>query len=367
MPTFAQTAAGYRNLYARMQIRPERLATARAIAERLSSNRERYANVASQISCPWWLIAVIHELECGGNFSRHLHNGDPLSRRTVRVPAGRPASGSPPFTWEYSAADALRSHGAHSIRDWTVARALHFLEGYNGWGYFGKICTPYLWSFSTHYRSGKIIRDHGPIEMSVVSQQCGAAVLIKLLLENEPQPKGDAMQELKDFLRTYEPIAAGIVKATDTRFDDLLLDMFAEALGIAESSPGNNSPDVILSALKLLVPSKRAEVLGKVEAAIRPFLPVEVQPVAEAKPTMVSVEPPSAPVVTSPIDQLLGGSKLVGYKTLLGIVLLVALKVLVASGVAPWLPVAFLEPLIEGLIGAGLVAKVDRFLALLGK
>ena len=365
MPTFTATAAGYRNLFSRMQIRPERQAVARAITERLLSNRSRYEAVATQLGCPTWLPAVIHELECGGNFSRHLHNGDPLSRRTVRVPAGRPASDNPPFTWHDSALDALRGHGVHLIRDWSIERALHFLEGYNGWRYFGKINTPYLWSFSTLYRSGKVLVDHGPIVMSAVSQQCGAAVLIRTWfnLTSDPAPKGNSMQELKDFLRTYEPIAGGIVKATSTRLDDLVLDLLSEALGISHAS----GPDSILTALKALEPSKRIPVLGQVEAALQPFLPVEVQPEMGPKPVIPSTEVHPAPVATSPIDTLLGGSRLVGYKTLIGIVLLVALKIVVAAGVAPWLPVTSIELLLDGWIGASVVAKVDRFLALLGK
>jgi lysozyme family protein len=38
------------------------------------------------------------------------------------VPAGRPAAGSPPFTWEQSAADALELAGIASVKDWSVPR-----------------------------------------------------------------------------------------------------------------------------------------------------------------------------------------------------------------------------------------------------
>lgn len=372
-PTFTSVERGYNNLFSRMVIRPQRLAGAIVTAQRLLSNRSRYEAIAKQVGCPWWLVAVIHELEGGGNFSRHLHNGDPLSRRTVHVPAGRPTSGNPPFTFEYSAVDALRGHGVHLIRDWSTARALYFLEGFNGWAYFGKINTPYLWSFSTHYKSGKITRDHGPIEMGTVSQQCGAAVLIRCIfdLTSDPAPKGDTMQELKDYIRIYNQFVPQLVQATETRLDDLVVEFISEVLNNEATKNGlprqNSTVENVLAGLKALDITPRIDVLSKAESSIRPFLPVETQPVAEAKPTMASAETPSAPVATTPIDTLLGGSRLVGYKTIIGIALLVALKIVVAAGVAPWLPATSIELLLDGWIGAAVVAKVDRFLALLGK
>ena len=63
---------------------------------------------------------VIHSLEAGLSFARHLHNGDPLSARTVQVPRGRPLADEPPFTWEQSAADALTMEGITDVKGWTV-------------------------------------------------------------------------------------------------------------------------------------------------------------------------------------------------------------------------------------------------------
>jgi lysozyme family protein len=69
------------------------------------------------------------------NFNRHLHNGDPLTARTVQVPAGRPKTGEPPFTWEESATDALMLEKLDQWEDWSVPGTLYKLEQYNGWGY----------------------------------------------------------------------------------------------------------------------------------------------------------------------------------------------------------------------------------------
>jgi lysozyme family protein len=110
-----------------------------------------------------------------------LHNGDPLSARTVQVPAGRPPKGQPPFTWEESAADALALKRLDAQTDWTLAGTLYQLECYNGWGYrrhHPHVLSPYLWSFSGHYTCGKYVAD-GRWSEAATSRQCGAAVLLR--------------------------------------------------------------------------------------------------------------------------------------------------------------------------------------------
>src|SRR5688500_16447516 len=109
MPAFtSELRAEYQQLYGTLKIREHRRDDVAAIANELIANRARYEVVAQRVGVPWQLVAVIHEMEASQKFTRHLHNGDPLTARTVRVPAGYPRSGHPPFTWEESAADALR-------------------------------------------------------------------------------------------------------------------------------------------------------------------------------------------------------------------------------------------------------------------
>ena len=122
-------------------------------------------------------------MESSMNFKRHLHNGDPLSGRTIRVPAGRPLAGTPPFTWDESASDALILRKINQWKDWTIEGTLYQIEGYNGWGYrlhHPSVLSPYLWSFSNHYIKGKYIAD-GTWSDTAISNQCGAAVLLKYL------------------------------------------------------------------------------------------------------------------------------------------------------------------------------------------
>jgi lysozyme family protein len=182
----ALTQAGrkqYELLYESCLIRPKRKAEVDRLASRIASNRSRYQKVAKALGMPWYVVGIIHSLEAGGDFTRHLHNGDPLTARTTHVPAGRPKTGRPPFTWEQSAIDALRGQGLAAWNDWSAPGTLYQLERYNGFGYrdhHPDVPSPYLWSCSNHYRRGKYVAD-GRFSPTAVSQQVGAAPLLKRL------------------------------------------------------------------------------------------------------------------------------------------------------------------------------------------
>jgi lysozyme family protein len=141
----------------------------------------RYSNSSGRV--PWWWVAITHNLESGANFKGHLHNGDPLTARTRQVPAGRPLTGTPPFTWEESARDALQLKGLFTQTDWNIARCLFEWERYNGFGYVARrINSPYVWSFTTLYDRGKYVAD-GKFDSMAVSGQCGAAATLKAMIE----------------------------------------------------------------------------------------------------------------------------------------------------------------------------------------
>lgn len=173
----------YAALFKSCRVGDTHLAAIDRIADKAVKNRERYEKVAAKVATPWFLIATIHSLEAGQRFSTHLHNGDPLTARTVHQPPGRPKAGSPPFTWEASAIDALRGHGFHKVGDWTIPVMLFQLEQYNGFGYRLKhpeVLSPYLWSFTDKYTKGKFVADK-KFSATTVSKQCGAAALLKRL------------------------------------------------------------------------------------------------------------------------------------------------------------------------------------------
>lgn len=173
----------YELLYESCLCRPKRKAEVSRLVKRITANRARYQKVGKAAGVPWYVVGIIHSLEAGGDFTRHLHNGDPLAARTVHAPAGRPKRGKPPFTWEQSAIDALRGRGLGAWKDWSAPGTLYQLEAYNGFGYrdhHPDVPSPYLWSFSNHYTRGKYVAD-GRFSPTAVSQQVGAALLLKRL------------------------------------------------------------------------------------------------------------------------------------------------------------------------------------------
>lgn len=191
-PSFAAIAASYREMWDAMRV--TRNVPALEAARRTIANKGRYEQVADATGVPWFFIAVVHNLESGGDFEKHLHNGDSLARRTWRVPAGRPATHSGPFTFEESAADALRLKNLHRITDWSIERIGYEFERYNGFGYrlhHPDTPSPYLWAGSSHYERGKYVRD-GVWDANAVSQQIGAFVLLRSLMQLDPSIDPDA-------------------------------------------------------------------------------------------------------------------------------------------------------------------------------
>jgi lysozyme family protein len=186
----------YRRLWADCKIRSQRVEPTRQIVAKIMANWARYESVAAGTVIPWWAIALIHRMEAGGNFLTHLHNGDPLTARTVHYPPGRPPGGDPPYTWEESARDAITLEGWPVVRgwskpfegwvklpEWSLATTLFHLEMFNGSGYRKKhpeVLSPYLWAGSNLYTRGKYTAD-GHFDPLAISKQIGAAVILKEL------------------------------------------------------------------------------------------------------------------------------------------------------------------------------------------
>lgn len=108
------------------------------VAADITANLGRYKSVEDATGVPAWLVGILHHMECGGDFKRHLHNGDPLHSKTINVPKGRPNLPAP-WTWEQSAVDALTMPGAFKWDFTTLGRALDCIERYNGTGYQRRI------------------------------------------------------------------------------------------------------------------------------------------------------------------------------------------------------------------------------------
>ena len=175
----------YQNLFDSCQIKTEKLSEIENIITRILNSQNRYETVANELGIPWFFISVIHNMESSLNFDSHLHNGDPLSARTTHVPAGRPLTGNPPFTWEQSAEDSLTLQRLNLWNDWSLPGILYKIEEYNGWGYrrsHPEVLSPYLWSGSNNYTSGKYVAD-GRWSDTAVSNQIGAAVILRRMGE----------------------------------------------------------------------------------------------------------------------------------------------------------------------------------------
>ena len=179
---FADLAAEYRRNYDLFTIKPGHDNEIDTRVEKLRARKDRYGVVAGKTGIPWQFIAILHMMESNANFNTHLHNGDPLDARTVRVPANRPAAGQPPFSWEDSALDALQYEGFVGKSDWNIAAMLYRFERFNGMGYRAHgVHSPYMWSYTNLYDKGRYVGDH-QYDPESVSKQCGAAILLKRLL-----------------------------------------------------------------------------------------------------------------------------------------------------------------------------------------
>lgn len=175
--------------YILAKIKPEKMAEVEAVAKRMIQNKPRYEAVSLTLASgmPWWFVAIVHFMEGGGKFTRHLHNGDPLTARTVNVPKGRPVLGKAPFSWEESAIDAIQyMEGQNKIwrqlkGKWDMESILKKFEAYNGMGYQKKgLLSPYIYSYTQFYEKGKYAFD-GKYDPSLVSKQPGVIPLMKAL------------------------------------------------------------------------------------------------------------------------------------------------------------------------------------------
>lgn len=179
-PTVRQ---GYTNLWRKAEVLPAYDNAARLMAEKLNKYRDRYVAIEKTLGVPWWWIACIHERESDCDFKTYLGNGEPLNRRTRLVPKGR----GPFATWEEGAEDALRLEDLDKVTDWSIPHALYLAEKYNGWGYLGKINSPYIWSWTNLYSRGKYVFD-GRYSPTARDQQPGVAAMLKGMIEQKIIP-----------------------------------------------------------------------------------------------------------------------------------------------------------------------------------
>lgn len=173
----------YTEMWEAMVIKDKWLSQITTAVNKLLLNQERYEAVAKEMGCPWYFIAVTHYRESGADFRGVLHNGERIvgkGTKTTLVPKGR----GPFPTWEDSAIDALKLRRIDKIENWNIAKVLEELEEYNGLGYkkyHPEVPSPYLWSGSEYYVSGKYASD-GKFDKNLVDKQLGCAPILKYLI-----------------------------------------------------------------------------------------------------------------------------------------------------------------------------------------
>jgi lysozyme family protein/peptidoglycan hydrolase-like protein with peptidoglycan-binding domain len=187
MVSFESLKAGYEKNWANLQIRPDRLAQAKAVAHKAINGKATYQQIQLLTQVPWQFIALCHYREADFDFDSYLGNGEALDRVTSLVPKGR----GPFATFVDGAVDALRIQGFVGAKDWSIARTLFRLEAYNGFGYhFKGVNSPYLYGGSTLYgppeaRAGKYIRDH-VFDPNFDDPQLGTAVVLHEMMSLDP-------------------------------------------------------------------------------------------------------------------------------------------------------------------------------------
>lgn len=187
---FDALASEYALLWTRMSVVPRYERTIDNTARRLMKDLRFYAPVSVQTGVPIPVIMCISERESGGRVDRNLAQGDPLTDYSVNVPRGEPKVWHPPpFTFEEAAVRALQIDRLDRVApNWSIARALYEMEGYNGWGYRDgprgnpPIRSPYLWGGTNQQQAGKYIRD-GVYDPSVMDVQLGVAPVLRRIME----------------------------------------------------------------------------------------------------------------------------------------------------------------------------------------
>lgn len=178
MPTFDQTAQGYRNMWAICEIAPASANVASATAHNILARMSDYQGVEKAIGVPWCMIGAIDVRESDQNPHTYLGNGDPLNRPTLHVPRGR----GPFPSWMAGAIDALRYQGFDQIKDWPIERILYECEEYNGEGYESHHeNSPYVWAGTNLQERGKYTSDGG-FNPYAWDTQLGIAAMLKALM-----------------------------------------------------------------------------------------------------------------------------------------------------------------------------------------
>lgn len=279
----------YERLWETMEPKPSMAKSVDYYATKIVAGRPRYEAVSEKTGVPWFMIGLMHMMEAGCDFSKHLHNGDPLTKKTVNVPKGRPASKGP-WTWEESAVDAIVYDKLDKVTDWSLPRIAYCMEAFNGWGYrkyHPEVANPYLWSGCTHYARGKYVEDPPGSKTRWVpdleSKQAGSMPVLRRLCSlvpeigfasSVPPPKKAEPPALvtPDSFRKAEPAPVRTAAQSSTTIFAGLTALFGALVQYLEHAVAVGMDSIAeltkLEPLKVLSPNTKAIGMGLTVAAV---------------------------------------------------------------------------------------------------
>lgn len=176
----------------RARYKPSFEAAAEKFAKRALAHKEEYQAVSETIwnlyqkRIPWWFIPLVHERECVrgvDNWTCNIGQGSPFNVKSNIKPYNGPF-----HSWREAAVAALVHEHPYAANntDWSGGGTMTIAEKYNGVGYanMGRP-SPYIWSGSDQYVSGKYIAD-GKYSASTVDTQLGVAVSLRAMMKLDP-------------------------------------------------------------------------------------------------------------------------------------------------------------------------------------
>jgi len=181
-----------------MKEKPSFKTAARKFASRAMVHKSTYEYISAEIKqrhgyhIPWWLIPLVHERECVrgvDNWNCNIAQGSAFAEKSRIVPYNGPFA-----SFVAAAIAALVEEAPYAAKNinWSGGGTMTIAEKYNGLKYArsGK-ASPYVWSGTDQYVSGKVLQDHGPIEYykngkPVIDTQLGIAISLRAMMELDP-------------------------------------------------------------------------------------------------------------------------------------------------------------------------------------
>lgn len=186
---YTKLAPEYSNMISNMRItRPKEVdAVARKLLRPEIINK--HIALSKQTGVPALWYAAVFEREAASNFNLALGQGDPWSKVSTHVPAGK----GPFMSWESAAAYYTKYDKLNvSTSAWTMPYAAWKAEGWNGFGPRNRgRHSGYLWSGTNWYdppsgKGGKYVAD-GRWDANTIDKQLGVMPLLKRMGELRPE------------------------------------------------------------------------------------------------------------------------------------------------------------------------------------